>query len=149
VASGAILFYTSFTCSLWVQHQPTQQQAQPVQAPPPRIRTQTVPLPTPAAAIEQRENFLRLASLALDDPDPATRSEAAFELGEADDPVARQLLEQALYDSSQAVRRAAIDALSLNPHPDSIDALTRALAHPDPVVQDLADQSLTILRGGS
>lgn len=90
-----------------------------------------------------------LASVALDDASAAVRLEAAHELGERGDAISVQVLEQVLYDSDRRVRITAMDALSMQPTLTTLDIVTRALAHPDPRVRDLAQQLREELLAGS
>jgi HEAT repeat protein len=123
----------------------------------PRVITANIAR-APSAAIElggsgmkvyadtEAQGWNKIAAMALDDPDPALRLEAAHRLGEIGDALSMQVLEQALYDPDRRVRTAAIDALSVNLSLDIQDILVRALANKDARVRNLAHDLLEELR---
>jgi hypothetical protein len=105
--------------------------------------------PSSDNADDKQNDWMTLASLALDSPNPVIRLESAHNLGELNDLRSVQVLEQALHDPDHRVRHAAIDALSMQPSLQTQDVLTRAQTHDDPRVRSLAQELLEELRAAA
>lgn len=81
---------------------------------------------------------------AMNDPSVAVREEAAYGLGEINDPAAMNLLKNALYDPGKMVRLASITALAESGDDDATIALSNLLSDRDDsirteVIHALAD----------
>lgn len=83
--------------------------------------------------------------IALDDPDPRVRVEAASRLQFGEPHVALPLLVQALADPEAEVVVEAIDSLKFVGDPAAISDLERLLDHPDPSVQREAGDAVARL----
>lgn len=109
-----------------------------------------------AAAVEQREaalsfiaalpgwqNQLRHLKDALQDPVPAVRQLAARVLCRGiGNPGIRLLLLELARDEDPAIRRQAIGALALSPHPDVVEPFLERLSREDPAEQALMIDAL-------